>query len=211
MLSCARTFPSKGILFASNDFYQQRLCFEGNLASGLSGALAGFTAISLTYPLDLLRTRFASCVASQKISQRFVFNIACEILMCEGVKGLYKGIMPSLIGSIPMEGIKFLVYDYSYTWLKESNFSHHLIARSLSGAMAGFVAGVIMYPNDTLRKNMQLKDGKSCIKNVAKQLYSEGGVRRYYKGIIPYALRVVPSSAMQFLTYHSLKAHYFKK
>ena len=66
-----RVFPSKGVVFASNDFYKVTLCSAfgvpyvqdgqnvkapGNI-SFMAGGMAGMTASALTYPLDLVRGR----------------------------------------------------------------------------------------------------------------------------------------------------------
>ena len=68
-----RIFPSKGIVFASNDFYKVVLCSllgvplaqdgqnikaPGNV-SFMAGGMAGMTASALTYPLDLVRGRIS--------------------------------------------------------------------------------------------------------------------------------------------------------
>ena len=67
-----------------------------------------------------------------------------------------------------------------------------------------------MYPNDTLRKNMQINvtQNNHSIKEAVTRLYKQGGISRFYRGVIPYALRIVPSSAIQFSTYEYLKKHF---
>eukprot|EP00546_Thalassionema_frauenfeldii_P007125 CAMPEP_0178925870 /NCGR_PEP_ID=MMETSP0786-20121207/18175_1 /TAXON_ID=186022 /ORGANISM="Thalassionema frauenfeldii, Strain CCMP 1798" /LENGTH=141 /DNA_ID=CAMNT_0020600845 /DNA_START=205 /DNA_END=626 /DNA_ORIENTATION=- len=61
-----RVFPSKAVVFSSNDFYKKSLRqifnappdqpLSGSL-SFLAGGLSGMTATAMTYPLDLARGR----------------------------------------------------------------------------------------------------------------------------------------------------------
>jgi len=75
----------------------------------LGGGLSGITAASITYPLDLVRTRLAA--QTNNIYYRGISHALYSICRCEGVKGLYKGLGPTLMGVGPSIAISFSVYE----------------------------------------------------------------------------------------------------
>lgn len=80
----------------------------------------------------------------------------------------------------------------------------------LSGGIAGVAAGVVMFPNDTVRRLMQMQGHNgSEIKytsawNCWVTVYREEGLQRFFRGAWPYMLRMLPNSAIQFATYNVL-------
>jgi hypothetical protein len=73
-----------------------------------------------------------------------------------------------------------------------------------SGALAGAASGAILYPNDTVRRLMQMQghNGRPIIyRNTLacwKHTYQHGGVQRFYHGVMPYMARLIPNSAITF-------------
>ncbi|GJP41097.1 hypothetical protein CLOM_g766, partial [Closterium sp. NIES-68] len=83
-----------------------------------AGATAGIIAMSATYPMDMVRG--ASPVQSgRKGEQRYkgMRHAAVTIVKEEGVRALYKGWLPSVIGVIPYVGLNFAVYETLKDWL----------------------------------------------------------------------------------------------
>ena len=71
-----------------------------------AGGMAAFTATILTHPFDVLRTRFAG----QGIPK--VYNSIWAMAYGSGVKGLYSGLVPSLVNVAPAMGISFSAYNF---------------------------------------------------------------------------------------------------
>lgn len=215
LVACVRTFPSKAILFSSQDFFKLKLekrTKNSTTINFMSGSMAGLSASIVTYPLDLLRTRLSGTLLlkSSSVPKTSVFRFVSRIVREEGLLSLYKGISPSLLGAIPMEGIRFLSVDlYNKALLKHfpSLDDDKILRKTLSGGLGGLTAGVIMYPNDTLRKNMQINTSNvnNRVTHALARLWTEGRMKRFYKGIGIYVMRIAPSSAMQFGTYEFLK------
>lgn len=75
------------------------------------------------------------------------------------------------------------------------------------GAIAGVTAGVVLYPNDTVRRRMQA-DAKihttsenraySSAFDCYRTLYREHGIRIFYRGLTANVIRAAPSTAFQF-------------
>lgn len=235
-----RVFPSKAVVFSSHDFYQSFLVrrfgsaeSQSNVSDGIpvatyfsfiSGGLAGMTASAVTYPLDLVRGRISGKMAvgtspqnSQK-DYRGVWQTLRLTLHDEGVRGLYKGIAPTLIGAMPYVGIQFgtvgllerLIPLKSDARNGDSTASSPL-RKMLFGGCGGLMAGLLTYPNDTIRRLLQLQGSRGTESSYegywdcVRQTYRKEGVRRFYRGLGVNLLRMVPNTAVQFGCYELLK------
>ena len=74
----------------------------------VAGSLAGVTAQSLTYPLDLARARMA-------VTDRHVYKSLSQVFMRmwreEHPRAFYKGFVPTMLGVIPYAGVSFCTYE----------------------------------------------------------------------------------------------------
>ena len=86
--------------------------FAGNIASG--GA-AGASSLLFVYSLDYARTRLANDAKSAKGGGSRQFNGLVDVyrktLASDGIAGLYRGFVPSVVGIIVYRGLYFGVYD----------------------------------------------------------------------------------------------------
>jgi solute carrier family 25 phosphate transporter 23/24/25/41 len=189
-----RVFPSKSIIFSTNDMYRTRLgsMYHGSSedweASGrrlpwslsfLSGGLAGMSATAVTYPLDLARGRIAGKIAGPGGSKHYRGIIDTMLVTAreEGPRALYKGVSPTLLGAMPYEGIKFgtvAVLERTFPKKKRrgdegedkvDNGDKNTIAGDVTrklmfGGAGGVTASVVTYPNDTVRRFLQLQGSK---------------------------------------------------
>ena len=64
---------------------------NATFARFVAGAMSGATATTLTYPLDLLRARFAAGVETHK---KAAIEDLVEIMKTRGVRGLASGLTP---------------------------------------------------------------------------------------------------------------------
>ena len=82
-----------------------------------------------------------------------------------------------------------------------------VLGPAMCGTAASLLAGNIIYPNDTVRRRLQVgKHARSESYLCAlRALHAEGGMARLYRGIVLYNIKVAPSAAVQFATFHGLK------
>jgi hypothetical protein len=235
-INVVRIFPSRGILFAANDFYRDYVfswmdtptTADGKTWHPLwsmvsSGGLAGMTAVVGTYPLDVVRTRLAGHIhydTSTTYVERSMTRLLYQMAREEGIRSWFRGIGPTLAGAMPYEGLKFGVYgiltETVIPAIKTEN-TDTVFLNLFSGALAGCTAGLVMFPNDTVRKLMQMDgyhaapgiDGNtrpySSAWDVWVRVYKQHGIRRFYRGLVPYMLRLVPGTAIQFGAYNELQ------
>ena len=119
MANVIRVIPNKGILLMCSDMYKAGVMASLPAAasatiSSIAGGLAGITAVLLTYPLELVRTRMAFRICDMSAGcapYSTIRSTLLDVLAGGGPLGLYAGVGMTLIGVLPFEGIKFGVYD----------------------------------------------------------------------------------------------------
>ncbi len=226
---------------------------DSAVAPFLSGSVAGMTAAFLTYPLDVTRLRMSAtglqptsapvaeadgsphrvrgargargaAAPSPPIQTRSFHRTMVNIWRTEGLRPFFRGMVPTVGGAIPYEGIKFGFFDgIQAMWVAQLRRRDDpeaeppklsLVGKLVCGAVAGIAAGGIMYPNDTVRRRMQVAGamGGGAEDRVftgpldcARDTFARGGLRRFYRGVGPYLVRMVPNAAIQFAVYESLK------
>jgi len=231
-----RIFPAKGVVFASNDYYRSWLGGLEDSSDGslpvhlgfLAGGMSGVSASAVTYPLDFVRGRISgkikgpalpsSSSSSSSVQYRGIVQTMIVTVRYEGFLALYKGVTPTLIGAIPYEGIKFGTVALCESLVPLSSDmgdddwkTQKIYRKVLFGGLGGVMAGLITYPNDTVRRMLQLQGSHGTTEVYAgyfdcvRQTVSKFGVRRLYSGVGINLIRMAPNTAVQFGSYEFLK------
>jgi solute carrier family 25 phosphate transporter 23/24/25/41 len=64
---------------------------NSNIYNFICGGLTGFSASTLTFPLDVVRTRLAVTTLNSKINEHRLTISLITLWKKDGIKGLYKG------------------------------------------------------------------------------------------------------------------------
>eukprot|EP01052_Picozoa_sp_SAG31_P032868 SAG31_NODE_3650_length_4028_cov_1.617205_3_plen_162_part_00 len=145
----------------------------------------------------------------------------------EGLRGLFKGLAPSLTSIMPYVGIGFTMYDELKLRLRpaeDSARSQELSfgGRLFCGSVSGVVAQSITYPIDTVRRRMQVRRNRTLVRGVlifirlrkvdgmmgnaceyrgavdcARKLLQQGGASIFYRGLAVNAAKTTPGAAIQ--------------
>jgi solute carrier family 25 folate transporter 32 len=91
--------------------------------NALAGAIGGFTSGIVTCPLDVIKTKLqaqggfsANGLGNPRIYQG-LFGTANVIWREEGLRGMYRGLGPIIMGYLPTWAVWFTVYNKSKTFL----------------------------------------------------------------------------------------------
>tara|TARA_B100000963_G_scaffold226538_1_gene197645 strand:- start:8855 stop:9643 length:789 start_codon:yes stop_codon:yes gene_type:complete len=79
----------------------------------VSGGLAGLTALSVTYPSDLIRRRLQIQGFTPDVPRyNGIYDCANKIIKTEGYRGLYRGILYGYMKCIPSVSIQFTTFEF---------------------------------------------------------------------------------------------------
>ncbi|KAF7722171.1 mitochondrial thiamine pyrophosphate transporter [Apophysomyces ossiformis] len=143
----------------------------------------------------------------------------------EGMKGFYRGLVPSVTQIMPYMGLVFLSYDMlctSFEWLRSQNVfqkDHKMTQDMICGSLASIIGKVGVFPLDTVRKRLQVQGPhrtdyiissipcytrESTVACLRAIIQTEGFLA-LYKGIVPGLLKVAPAGAVNFLVFEWAK------
>lgn len=134
--------------------------------SFIAGATAGAIATTTTYPLDLLRTRFAA-QGSEKVYKSLLVSIK-HIARHEGPMGFFQGLGAGVGQIIPYMGIFFASYETFRLPIGKLDLPYGS-GDATAGVMASVVAKSSVFPLDLIRKRLQVQGptrGKYVHKNI---------------------------------------------
>lgn len=118
-----------GLFFMNYELARQYLSTIHELPSGWSDALAGSFAAAVAkagvFPLDLIRKRLqVQGPTRQKYVHRNIpiyagiYGTARDIVVVEGVRGLYKGLFVSLVKAAPLSAVTMWTFERSLKTMK---------------------------------------------------------------------------------------------
>lgn len=222
LVTIAHRLPYSSVSFYAYERYKQLLHsllgenLRGNASTDmcvhfLGGGMAGLTAASATYPLDLVRTRLAA--QRNALYYRGIGHAFHTICREEGFLGLYKGLGATLLGVGPSIAISFSVYEALRSFWQSERPNDSTVMVSLAcGSLSGIASSTATFPLDLVRRRMQLEGagGRARIYNTGlvgtfKHIIRTEGLRGLYRGILPEYYKVVPSVGIVFMTYETLK------
>lgn len=159
------------------------------------GSIAAFTNIVVTFPIQkvLFRQQLHGVLATEAVRQ----------LQSDGLRNLYRGLLPPLLQKTTTVAIMFGLYeDFSRVLLDRVDNSGvpELVTRSFAAAMAG-TAEAILTPFERVQTLLQDHRNHGRFNNTAhtfRTLVTEYGVRECYRGLVPILLRNGPSNVLFF-------------
>ena len=197
-----------------------------------AGALAGSTGVLLTCPLDVVQTRLQSSLISlspraaqeQLILDKAklgsnVLSYIRHVVRTEGISGLYKGLLPTLMGIAPSRAIYFTVYSKSKTfyggYLASINPSFTHLCAALT---ASFCVSTITNPLWFLKTRLQLdltargsgtRTGYQKLVSIIRTTYRTDGIRGFYRGLSA-SYMGASETVIFFVLYEKLKVLLFE-
>ena len=187
-----------------------------SLNAFVAGAAAGATATAATYPLDVLRTRFAA-QGSDKVYSSFVGSIR-DIARTEGARGFFQGLSAGVGQVVPYMGIFFAAYESLRPVIAalELPFGSGDAAAGVTASVTGKTA---VFPLDVIRKRLQVqgptrtrfvpRQGYRAVADYAglgvwgtgKAIVRKEGWRGLYRGLTVGLIKSAPASAVTMWTY----------
>ncbi|CAE6465181.1 putative mitochondrial carrier YPR011C [Saccharomyces cerevisiae S288c] [Rhizoctonia solani] len=131
-----------------------------------------------------------------------------------GIRGLYRGLIPTAVGVAPYVGINFAAYERLRQIITPDPTVQYSAPRKLlCGALAGSISQTLTYPFDVLRRKMQvvgMQQGVLGYKyngaiDALQTIVRVEGIQGLYRGLWPNLLKVAPSIATSFFTYETVK------
>ncbi|RLV90638.1 Mitochondrial nicotinamide adenine dinucleotide transporter 1 [Spathaspora sp. JA1] len=175
----------------------------------IAGAASGFLAGVAVCPLDVVKTRLQAqgdAIAYMPSKYNGFSHTFKTILTEEGIRGLYRGLVPITIGYLPTWTIYFTMYEkgkrvFPNILHKYLNVHNDDATHFFSALTAGLTSSVVVNPIWVVKTRLMIQTGKkSTIYGSSKKvgrtyykgtidafrkMYREEGIRVFYSGLLP--------------------------
>ncbi|AWU74000.1 uncharacterized protein C5L36_0A05950 [Pichia kudriavzevii] len=197
--NCIRIIPYTAIQYM---VYEEAKLLTGEKL--LSGMVAGIASVVATYPLDLAKTRLSMAYARGEKST-IVRTLQTVARTEGGLRACYRGVVPTALGVGPYVALNFTFYEQ----LQDSQYTKWIptpLKSLLLGALSGGAALTSMHPLDLLRRRFQARPpvGETIWSALSTIVRTEG-VRGLYRGWGANMWKIMPSMAVQWGSYDSIK------
>lgn len=205
----------------SSDAHVATLGLSDPAVPFVGGAIARLIATTAIAPLELLRTRQASSrlnnVPEKRPASSRVWNELHAILKKDGVKALYKGLVPSLWRDVPFAAIYMLCLDrlrdvsrqlfFDVTDGPTISVKKQASFELSNAALAGMVAASFTAPLDVVKTRLQSVPpsgrpvvAQSTVK-VLRSIVSKEGTLGLWRGNQARMMKVAPQYAIMISFY----------
>ncbi|KAG8909482.1 hypothetical protein FRC01_006906 [Tulasnella sp. 417] len=196
----------------------------GNDPNTIAGASAGFVSSVVTCPLDVIKTKLQAQKAPKGSPGYLGVSATVRgILLRDGVKGLYRGLGPTMLGYLPTWAIYFTVYDGVKGWLGQpptgydasvgdlkpslNPWTVHLLASVTAGATGTFCTSPLWVVKTRFMTQRPEEVRYKHTIDAFRIIYRNEGFKAFYRGLIP-SLFGVTHVLVQFPLYEHLKEWY---
>uniref|UniRef100_A0A3B3TKB3 Solute carrier family 25 member 36a n=2 Tax=Poecilia TaxID=8080 RepID=A0A3B3TKB3_9TELE len=180
----------------------------------LSAGMAGFTAITATNPIWLIKTRLQLDSRNRGERRMNAFECMRRVYQVDGLRGFYRGMSASYAG-ISETVIHFVIYESIKRKLLESKVHNSMdeedetskdasdfVGMMLAAATSKTCATSIAYPHEVIRT--RLREEGSKYRSFFQTLLTvprEEGYRALYRGLTTHLVRQIPNTAIMMCTY----------
>lgn len=205
--SFVRCIPGVGIYFSTFYSLKQHYFLERAPNAGeavLLGAGARAVAGVCMLPVTVIKTRFESGRYNY-VSVAGALKSVCET---EGPRALFSGLTATLLRDAPFSGIYVMFYSQAKKSLPQevSSASYAPLVNFGCGVVAGVLASVVTQPADVVKTHIQVSPAHMTTRDAILYIYTEKGMKGFFRGAVPRSLRRTLMAAMAWTVYEQLMA-----
>lgn len=166
----------------------------------VAGGLAGMASRTATAPLETVRLRMMSA----GVQGTSVASTARELWSEAGWRAFFKGNLLNVLRAAPQKAIDFCAFEtFKRVLHKSFPDSPAELRLAASGAMAGGLSTLLLYPLDSVRGRMLGQRAGSAFKyagvgDAFLSIAKKEGIGSLYRGLAPSLLSILPEAAIAY-------------
>ncbi|XP_008307184.1 solute carrier family 25 member 36-A-like [Cynoglossus semilaevis] len=210
--------PSRAIYFAAYSAAKENLNGvlepDSTQVHMVSAGTAGFTAITATNPIWLIKTRLQLDARNRGERRMNAFECMRRVYQTDGLRGFYRGMSASYAG-ISETVIHFVIYEHIKRRILEARAPQNVeedeaasrdpldfIGMMMAAATSKSCATTIAYPHEVIRTRLREEGTKyRSFFQTLMMVPKEEGYRALYRGLTTHLVRQIPNTAITMCTY----------
>ncbi|KAK0653472.1 Mitochondrial substrate carrier family protein L [Lasiodiplodia hormozganensis] len=171
--------------------HKQAAPAPSNYKGFVAGVFSGIAKLSVGHPFDTVKVRLQTSEATQF---RGPLDCVLQTVRNEGVRGLYKGATPPLVGWMAMDSLMLGSLTVYRRLLRENVFTNHeklpTLGHGIAGIGAGWTVSFIAAPVEHVKARLQVQYAADKAKRLysgpidcAKKLFRSHGLPGLYHGL----------------------------
>ncbi|KAL1509713.1 hypothetical protein ABEB36_004409 [Hypothenemus hampei] len=183
------------------------------LSNASAGFLASFFSSVAITPTELIKCKLQAMHEVNKQNQlKFGHNtikyigaisLTKQVFREEGVKGLFRGLIPTLAREMPGYFFFFGGYESTRELLRKPNQKKEdlgLLKTMTAGGVGGAIFWTTTFPFDVAKSRIQINNLNDNLIAIMSRILREEGIYALYKGLTPTLIRTIPATATLFST-----------
>lgn len=199
--------PSHAVYFATYEFCKEKFGANAKGHTPMRTAAAGACAVSahdaIITPLDVVKQRL------QVFNSRYTGIQHCvnDIMKQEGLSAFYISYPTTVLMNIPFMSVHFACYESFKLVFSDEHGHHGPVQEMFAGGLAGAAGGFVSTPFDVVKTRIQTKETKGNVGpiTVCKEIMKEEGIMGFSRGMQARVLYFIPSAAICWTTYETMK------
>ena len=184
----------------------------------MSAGVAGTFSTILTQPMDVIKTnmilRADAFAGSGKVHPReTMMSTARHIYKEQGIKGLYRGTIPTFIRVAPGSLLYYNMLSYlKDTTLKAKNHLDGLAKSRLSATESFLIAafsrgltGVILCPITVVKTRLEFMENNRGVLETFSHIGKNEGIKGFFSGLFATLVRDIPNAGLNYLFYNQTR------
>lgn len=172
----------------------------------LAGAAAGAIQCVICCPMELAKTRLQLQAVGPARTYKGSLDCLVQIYRREGLRGINRGMVSTLLRETPSFGVYFLTYDVLTRAMGCEPDDRLLVPKLLlAGGTSGITSWLSTYPMDVVKSRLQADGLQGTpryrgIVDCMRQSYQAEGWQVFTRGLSSTLLRAFPVNAATFAT-----------
>lgn len=168
----------------------------------LSGAVAGAMETLVVWPMESAKTKMQLAKYGQYSG---MLDVMRQTVKADGVGGMYRGLLPVLVGSVPKAGIRFGVFNSVESKLRLEDGSTTPMRNLGAGMTAGAIEAVTVTALIETTKT-KLIHGNTSFAVGVKQVIQAEGIAGLYKGVGATVGKQATNQGLRFMAFGKYKS-----